>query len=260
MPATGPESLLKLGIKAMTSVAVEDKIEVINSLPVHLKDGLRSLLLKRGCVTERSLPCLLHGKVREIDLSEMDGEVTQGMINALIMCPNLQKLNLNNIKCTFPVSVLNGVLGQIGGNLSVLYLRRSIADSSTLETLAKTAPHITELDLGLCAEVGDPGLTALVAGCPRLTSLNLSRTAVSDSGLTALATSAAGRDHLVELRVDGCREVTDEGIEGLLLFSSKLTILMFHNCPKVTERSRSALEEYLLNNRIGMRQVAWTVY
>ena len=117
MPASGPESLLKLGIKGMTSVAVEDKLEVISSLPVHLKDGLRSLLLKRGCVSERSLPCLLHEKVKEVDLSELEGKVTEDMIHALLCCPNLHKLNLNNITCAFPVSVLHGVLAQIGAEL-----------------------------------------------------------------------------------------------------------------------------------------------
>ena len=92
---------------------------------------------------------------------------------------------------------------------------------------------------------------------PRLSSLSLARTNVTDLGLSRLGIAQC-RNFLHELKVDGCKRLTDLGVELLLDGLSRLQILSFHSCPGVTERAREALEVYLGQGRV--RQLTWTVY
>ncbi len=118
------------------------------------------------------------------------------------------------------------------------------------------------MDLGHCPEVGDASAVALAFHCPRLASLGLSATSVGDAGLHALADAAAGVASLTELRVDGCAGVSDDGVLALLRGrgGTRLRILIFHNCPGVTERSRQELEGHMAVAGGGVKQLMWTVY
>ena len=106
---------------------------------------------------------------------------------------------------------------------------------------------------------------------------HLSRTKISDRSLFTLSSSRC-RNTLREIRVNGCVNITDSGIEvpsisyshistplskctqALLSEGSQLQILIFHSCPLVTEQSRHTLETFLSNVGRRMRQVTWTVY
>ena len=73
-------------------------------------------------------------------------------------------------------------------------------------------PTVTHLDLGGCRGLTDGGVRRLPSNCPRLTSLSLSSTAVTDRSLLTLSVSRA-RDTVRELRINGCTNITDTGIE-----------------------------------------------
>ena len=141
-------------------------------------------------------------------------------------------------------------------NLSVLHLR-DCSSSVSDQVATLLPPTLLHLDLGGCSRLSDPGVQALAVGCPRLSSLSLARTAVTDLGLSRLGIAQC-RNFLQELKVDGCRRLTDLGVELLLDGLSRLRILSFHSCPGVTDRAREALEVYLGQGRV--RQLTWTVY
>ena len=93
-----------------------------------------------------------------------------------------------------------------------------------------------------------------------LTSLNLSRTQVSDLGVESLVAGGSLRHSLKELRLDNCPRVTDDAVETVLESCVNLNILIFHGCPQTSDRSRQALQDFLMNNSGSMKQVTWTVY
>ena len=149
---------------------------------------------------------------------------------------------------------------------------RGVRDSG-LQCVSRSLTHV---DLGGCLQVSDSGVRRL-ASCPRLSSLSLSRTLITDRSLCSLS-SGKCRNSLGELRVNGCVNITDSGIEvshrhtgvinsiikptlqTLLTAGLSLHILIFHGCPGVTEQSRQGLETFLRNVGHRMRQVTWTVY
>lgn len=229
--------------------------EVFATLPPHLKDILRRTLLKRGQMSDECFQALVHPKVRNLDFSECRS-VTARQLS--VFPRNLVSLDLNSVVCDFDAADLVRALnGQRG--LRTLFLRRSCADNEVAAAIGSHCPSISELDLGICESVGDRGVAALGQGLAHLQSANFSQTSITDQGLLSFAQGECRRT-LREIRIDGCREVTDEGIEALLGFCAKLSILIFHNCPKVTEQSRLALENYLLENQISMKQLTWTIY
>ena len=84
---------------------------------------------------------------------------------------------------------------------------RGVRDSG-LQCVSRSLTHV---DLGGCLQVSDSGVRRL-ASCPRLSSLSLSRTLITDRSLCSLS-SGKCRNSLGELRVNGCVNITDSGIE-----------------------------------------------
>jgi len=268
-------SLVSLSLDALTKPSTCFlPLAEFTILPPHLKDPLRHVFLKRG-LSGPQLAALLHPKVTELDLS--DSIVSAGLLTTVASCTNLRKLNLNtsfsylkksvgeNNNCESegsPDSVQVAEVLSSNSHLITLYLRNlSCVTDSVLSCLP---PTVTNLDLGGCSSVTDSGVEQLVLQCPQLASLSLSKTKLTDSGLAKLGEGDC-RNTLKEVRVDGCVAITDRGIHELLSGmgrggASVLEILIFHRCPKVTERSRQILEEFLMEAGRAVRQLTFTVY
>jgi len=267
-------SLLSLSLESLTkpssSLAFTEDFTI---LPPTLKDPLRKVLLKRG-LSGSQLSTLLHTKVTDLDLS--DSPMTHELLSALNICENLRKLNLNTSFVYLkrkdsdkdetagapPDSNQVAELLSKNHHLCTLYMRNLVCMTDSV--IPSLPPSITHLDMGGCVALTDTGVEYLVTHCPRLVSLSLARTKISDTGLAMLGRGEAGKT-LKEIRLDGCRAITDQGIGDLLAGisrggSSVLEILIFHKCPEVTDRSRQALEEFLMDAGRAVRQLTWTVY
>jgi len=268
-------SLLSLSLESLTkpssSLAFTEDFMI---LPPTLKDPLRKVFLKRG-LSGSQLSTLLHTKVTDLDLS--DSPMTHELLSALYICENLRKLNLNTsfvylkrkdgckdekAAAAPPDSIQVAELLCKNPRLCTLYMRNLVCMKDSV--IPSLPPSITHLDLGGCVALTDTGVEYLVTHCPRLVSLSLARTKISDIGLAMLGRGEAGKT-LKEIRLDGCRAITDQGIGDLLAGisrggSSVLEILIFHKCPEVTDRSRQALEEFLMDAGRAVRQLTWTVY
>lgn len=68
-------------------------MELLRILPRSLKTKLLTIACKRGTLTSLSIESLLHSELRTLNLSECD--VTDGMLNAIQICSQLHKLDLN---------------------------------------------------------------------------------------------------------------------------------------------------------------------
>jgi len=267
-------SLLSLSLESLTKPSSNIVFnEDFTILPPTLKDPLRKVFLKRG-LSGSQLSSLLHTRVTDLDLS--DSPMTDELLSALNICENLRKLNLNTSyvylkrkdvskdKTTTAQPASSQVAELLSKNprLCTLYVRNLVCMTDSV--IPSLPPTITHLDLGGCVAVTDTGVEYLVTHCPRLVSLSLAKTKITDIGLAMLGRGEAGKT-LKEIRLDGCRAITDKGIGDLLAGisrggSSVLEILIFHKCPLVTDRSRQALEEFLMDAGRAVRQLTWTVY
>ena len=267
-------SLLSLSLESLTKPSSNIVFnEDFTILPPTLKDPLRKVFLKRG-LSGSQLSSLLHTRVTDLDLS--DSPMTDELLSALNICENLRKLNLNTSyvylkrkdvskdKSTAAPPDSSQVAELLSKNprLCTLYMRSLVCMTDSV--IPSLPPSITHLDLGGCVAVTDTGVEYLVTHCPRLVSLSLAKTKITDIGLAMLGRGESGKT-LKEIRLDGCRAITDKGIGDLLAGisrggSSVLEILIFHKCPLVTDRSRQALEEFLMDAGRAVRQLTWTVY
>jgi len=233
-------SLLDLCLRTFVADTNLHRPDDFWALPPHLKDSIREVLLKRKVVEPLELDSLLHLRVRDVDLE--DQVLTDGHLNVLAKYKSYRKINLNqNLKKDFrrsdreevakvtPTALLHLLTAQ--SQLQTLFLRGLSSLSSDLFSVLP--PTLRHLDVSRC-------------------------TGIKDSVLLALRSES--RHCLKELRIDKCRNITDEGIEGLLDGLESLEILIFHGCPQVTDRSRICLEHYLLTHRRNVRQLMWTVY
>ena len=76
---------------------------------------------------------------------------------------------------------------------------------------------------------------------------------VTTSGLVSLSQGVCSKV-LKELNVSHCLNVTDEGILAITANCPKLSILVFHACPLLTETAREA------TSALPLKQVTWTIY
>ena len=134
----------------------------------------------------------------------------------------------------------------------------SRATNATPAALAASCPHLTDLDLSGCYDIGDEGLCSLAAGCPAITTLDLGDCDVGDEGLRSLAAgcpaihtlilsncfSFSGKllgllGALVTLKLDES-DVDDEGMKNL---SNTLKALNLMNCEAITNTGLGSLAD-----------------
>jgi hypothetical protein len=82
------------------------------------------------------------------------------------------------------------------------------------------------LDLSECENLGDAGLEALQA-FPKLRYLNLSGVKLTDRSLQQVSYLM----HLIDLSLNGCDEVTDEGLAHIAMLG-ELQFVVFSSYPR----------------------------
>jgi hypothetical protein len=246
-------SLVSLAGEKMAASS-DDNAHLLRCLPMHLKDTIRIIQLKRGFISDSQFDALLHDGVEELEMGEFE-TLSEAQVRSISSLKRLRKLDLNGVAIAAPETILERGLMNLSC-LRILYLRATGVGDRVAAAIGANCPFLVELDLGHCVDVGDAGVTALSAGCKKLSCLNLSKTGIADSGLAVLGENC--RESLRELRIDGCLRVTDDGVERLLAGVRRLAIFVFHNCPKLTDRSRLAVERHDTENK--MKQLVWTVY
>ncbi|CAB4000465.1 AMN1 homolog [Paramuricea clavata] len=233
----------------------EDLFEI---LPVDIKSELTKKLSMRGLLRDWHLQKLLHPKMRSLNLSSC--EITDGGLAVIAdRCKSLSKLDLNAENEPRIDITSNGItaLSQSCKMLQTIYLRRCLTmNDDAVVAIATNCPYLTNLNLGGCHQLTDTSLFALAKESRNLSSVNISHTQVSDAGLCDLANGVC-QQSLKEVHIAHCLGVTDVSVFELVEHCQRLNILILHNCPGITERSRDALETL---QRRGSKQLSWTVY
>jgi hypothetical protein len=145
--------------------------------------------------------------------------------------------------------------------LQHIFLRRCInINDECIEKIALNCSNLSSINLGYCSMITDASLIALGKHCHRLKSINLTATNITDEGVIGLVTQGTVIN-LQEVHLSRCNYITDEAIECVLMNCKNIKYLLFTNCPKTTDASRFAIEEYMLNStNKKMEQVTWTIY
>ncbi|XP_071537421.1 uncharacterized protein [Panulirus ornatus] len=146
-------------------------------------------------------------------------------------------------------------LGERKPNLRVVALSGlSGVTDRVIGSLVGGCPQLEELHISSTA-ITNHALIAL-ANLTQLVSLNIAKTQVSDLGIQQLVGGGVGHS-LRELRIDGCARLTDDSIESICHCCSHLSILCFHHCPRLSDRSRELVVEHMARR---MKQLTWSAY
>jgi len=243
--------------------------QYIQTLPPHIKDRILRSVRKQSLSSDL-LAALLHKQVTYLDLEDLD--ITDQHLQAVAKYKHYRKLNLNQKKKpsfksdgkeNWSPRASDHALSQVfvGAHyLHTLFLTGwENLSLSTASILSTNCPRLRYLDLGHCKSVDDNILEEICQNLAYLESVSLTGTAITDVGLATLGSSAA-QHTLKELRINKCKDITDDGIELMLDGLQTLEILIFNGCPRVTDESRLALDRYLQEHRVNVRQLSWTVY
>lgn len=232
----------------------------INDLPASLKDKCLYLMSKRGLITDSNIKKFLHDKVSVLDLSECS--ISDIGLSHIRKCPNLKKLDLNSAKESRTDVSSAGIqnLVSLCPHLQTIYLRRclNLTDDAVI-SMSQHCKQLRLLNIGGCHLITDKSLHALGQNSQFLKSVNFSKTKVTTDGVISLVMGNCAKT-LKEIHMDGCNEITDEAVEAALQFCPNLSILLFHGCRKITEKSREALELKSMEGGTKMKQVTWTIY
>eukprot|EP01012_Entosiphon_sulcatum_P021730 TRINITY_DN26599_c0_g1_i1.p1 TRINITY_DN26599_c0_g1~~TRINITY_DN26599_c0_g1_i1.p1 ORF type:complete len:148 (+),score=12.67 TRINITY_DN26599_c0_g1_i1:323-766(+) len=104
-------------------------------------------------------------------------------------------------------------------------------------------PGLTDLDISMCPDVTDAGITAIALGPTSLTWLTFASCDATDLGVTAIS---EGLICLTHLNISFCVKVTDLGITAIANGLRSLSDLLFRHC-QVTGAGVEAIVYRLTN-------------
>ncbi len=177
----------------------------------------------------------IDDQTKKLELSECLNLTPTGLLEITI-CKNLKTLDLNSHHIS-RVTVTSDVISNLSyscKHLQTVLLSRCVSiDDECVEALAKNCKFLADLNLGGCILISDRSLVALGNYCHNLRSIYISRTNISDKGIFSLMTDNVSKV-IEEIHMAHCDNITDEGIECILINSKSIKYLMFHCCKKTT--------------------------
>ncbi|XP_078273106.1 protein AMN1 homolog isoform X1 [Rhinoraja longicauda] len=229
----------------------------VQTLPPNLKDKLIKIMSLQGIITDENMSQVLHPGLQKLDLR--DCAITDNGLVMLQICTQLREISLSSSDCKLSVTSEGlKVIASSCPHLAEVCLRRcrNISDEGII-ALAQQCRLLQIINISGCLGVADASLQALGKNCKFLHSVDFSATKVSDAGVIGLVNGVCSHN-LKEIHMDRCVNLTDKAVESVLIFCPHILILLFHDCPRITDRSREALQQLVRPNQ--MKQVTWTVY
>jgi len=229
----------------------------IYSLPILLKNRLTKLMSRRGCFDRNVLANCITANISALDLTNctVDDEILNLISKT---CEHLRKINLNSPKGKRTDFTSDGVVYLSEGckRLKSVFLRYcSNIEDVAVVALANSCPLLKRLNLK-GTKVTDTSLNAITK-LVHLESLTFSNSQVTDEGVRILSESPCARK-LFEIDMSECTNLTDEAVKFVATNCPSFEILIFHGCPKMTQKSRSILDNFA---RISaLKQLTWTIY
>jgi len=128
---------------------------------------------------------------------------TTAHVDLFCKLKKLEQVEMMEMK--FPV-----VESLVHNNPNLHHLTIKILSSRSLILIADKCPQLTHIDIS-CSSVSDTSITKLVSSCPRLKYADFHCTNFDD---TALARMSKNCPNLECLNIRGCKNVTEEALEG----------------------------------------------
>ncbi|XP_007896792.1 protein AMN1 homolog isoform X2 [Callorhinchus milii] len=211
----------------------------------------------QSAVTDENISQVLHPGLQKLDLR--DCNISDDGLMLLQVCTQLRKINLNSRQYTLSITSEGlKVVASSCPHLSEVCLKRcrNVSDEGIV-ALAQQCKLLQIINIGGCLSITDASLHALGKHCRFLHSVDFSATKVSDAGVIGLVSGVCSQI-IKEIHMNRCVNLTDDAVESVLINCPQIFILLFHDCPLITDRSREALEQLVGPNKI--KQVTWTVY
>jgi len=124
--------------------------------------------------------------------------------------------------------------------LNALCVTDCDASWRAVEALALGCPGLTELIMRNCPQVTDLAIAMLAKCCTALEILSVEATAVTNSGLSTVATSSIAPT-LRKLGVSGCKVISDQGIMEIASKCPGLVSIGIAHCPLITDKGVEAI-------------------
>ena len=169
-----------------------------------------------------------------------------------------------------------------------LSYNNTIVNDQIVLTVTQNSPCLEQLELKNCAKVTDfcfahgansnyidrsrqceqPKFVAGLVLLSSLKSLGLSGTSISDYGLLEFSQHSKSCHVIEELILNGCKNITDDGIEKILDNCNSLNILSFSKCENVSMTSVTKLSDYFhkridsshRNKSKHVKQISYTIW
>lgn len=232
----------------------------VKFLPMVVKNDLIRLLSKRGSLTNCIIASCVNSTVKELDFSEC--EISDKSLDIVSKtCRNLTKIDINAAKGNRTDISSRGLEYLASGCklLETVFLRRCInIDDVGIASLVMHCKYVQKLNIGGCSLITDKALKA-VSNLAYLKCINFSATDVSDNGVNFLCVGSSSLS-LHEVYMNKCKNLSDTSVRSLALSCLKLEVLIFHECPKMTENSRLIIGETTQNRNNLVKHLTWTVY
>ncbi|KAK2645929.1 hypothetical protein Ddye_021124 [Dipteronia dyeriana] len=160
------------------------------------------------------------------------------------LCPQLQLVDLSGLCGLTNVGILplleSCETGLVKVNLSGCL---NLTDEAVLALTRIHGETLELLNLDGCRKITDASLMAISDNCAFLSDLDVSKCAISDSGLAAL--SKAEQLNLQVLSVSSCSEVTNRSMSSLKKLGKTLVGLNLQHCNSISSSTVTQLVESL---------------
>ncbi|CAH1173551.1 unnamed protein product [Phaedon cochleariae] len=233
-----------------------DNMESLKILPYHIKNRIlrkftTSSYFWKNIDMKQVLSAIVNDNTYHVNLTSI--AIDNEILNILTNSKNIQKLYLSRNGNNFITST--GLINLFKHTNSLCLLLLAHCDQmndDVLEVLANYCPNLMGLDIGGCVNITDMGMDKL-SKLRNLTWLTLSSTQISDGGIQSIVTGPSGAK-IKELRIEDCKNVTEQGLRAVADNCPKVEILMFHKCSTINSSNIMFQEQPFKN----LKHVTWT--
>jgi EIN3-binding F-box protein len=157
------------------------------------------------------------------------------------LCPQLEDIDL----CGLKGITESGFLHLIQSSLVKINFSgcSNLTDRVISAITARNGWTLEVLNIDGCSNITDASLVSIAANCQILSDLDISKCAISDSGIQALASS--DKLKLQILSVAGCSMVTDKSLPAIVGLGSTLLGLNLQQCRSISNSTVDFLVERL---------------
>ncbi|KAL2929628.1 EIN3-binding F-box protein 1 [Bienertia sinuspersici] len=172
-------------------------------------------------------PCILSLRCLSIKNCPAFGSASLAILSK--MCPNLKQVDLSGLYGLTDEGVLSlletNLAGLVKLNLSGCI---NLSDETVIAVAKLHGETIKVLNLDGCRKITDMSLSSIATSCPLLSELDVSHSAVTDSGVAAL--SCSGNLNLQILSISGCSKISNKSLPYLIQLGKGLVGLNLQFC------------------------------